>query len=150
MVELSSVIWILLISARLPTGAIRFAKDGSWDATLPPLPNPPVTDTPQENFGGTPPADLLTRCGWVGIDASSNPVDLSEEFLVEQWRELLRGVLYMLNNLLVDLLRRHTLFGQVIKNGIDFDGIPFETFVDVRGLDQVSEIRKTIQVLRTE
>jgi len=94
-------------------------------------------------------------------------VDLSEELLVEQWRELLESVLNMLNDLgrqlgdfertarenthlLVDLLRCHTLFGQVVKNVIDLDGVSLEAFVDVRGLDQVSEIRKPVQVLRTE
>ena len=91
--------WIFLISARLPTRTIRFVKDFGRDAALPPLPDPPVTDTPQENLGGAPPADLLTRCGRVGIDTSGNPMDLCEELLVEQWCELLRGVLNMLGDL---------------------------------------------------
>lgn len=167
LVEKRNLTWILLISARLPISAVRFVKYCSQDATLPPLANPPITDTPQENLGGTPSANLLTRCGWVGIDTPSNSVDLSEELLVEQWRELLESVLNMLNDLgrqlgdfertarenthlLVDLLRCHTLFGQVVKNVIDLDGVSLEAFVDVRGLDQVSEIRKPVQVLRTE
>lgn len=51
---------------------------------------------------------------------------------------------------LVYLLRCHTVLGQVIKKVIDFDGVSLEAFVDVTGLNQVSEIRKPVQVLRTE
>jgi hypothetical protein len=42
--------------------------------------------------------------------------------------------------LLVNLLRCHTVLSQVIKKDIDFDGVSLEAFVDVSGLDQVSEI----------
>lgn len=51
---------------------------------------------------------------------------------------------------LVDLFWCHAVLSQVIKKDIDFDGVPLETFVDVSGLDQVSEIRKPVQVLRKE
>jgi len=41
---------------------------------------------------------------------------------------------------LVDLLRCHAVLGQVIKKDIDFDSVSLEAFVDVTGLNQVSEI----------
>lgn len=91
--------WILLISARLPISAVQFAKVCGWNAAFPPLSDPPITDTPHKNLGGTPPADLLARCGWVGIDAPGDPVDLCEEFLIEQRFELFRGVLNVLGDL---------------------------------------------------
>jgi hypothetical protein len=65
--------WILLIPASLSARAIWFIKDNSRNATLPPFPDPPVTDSPHENFCSTPPADPLTGCGWVGVDTSGNP-----------------------------------------------------------------------------
>jgi hypothetical protein len=159
--------WVLLISARFPTSAAWLAKDRSRNAAFPPLPDPPITDTPQENLGGAPPADLLTRCGWVGINTSGHPVDLGEELLVEQRCELFGGVLDVLNDLgkglggfladctrngyfLVNLLRGHTVLSQIIKKDVDFNGVPLEAFVDVSGLDQISEIGKAVQVLRTE
>jgi hypothetical protein len=37
--------------------------------------------------------------------------------------------------LLVDLLRCHTVLGQVIKKDVDFDGVSLETFIDVTGLN---------------
>jgi hypothetical protein len=41
----------------------------------------------------------LTRGGRVGISTSGNAVNLSEEVLVEQWSELFRGVLNLVDNL---------------------------------------------------
>ena len=118
--------WIFLIPTRLPTSAVRFVEERSRYVSLTPLPDPPITDTPQENLGCTPPANLLTRRGWIRIDTSGNPVDLSEELLNEEWCELLRGVLNVLDDLderfrgfranctrrtylLVDLLRCYTM-----------------------------------------
>jgi len=94
-------------------------------------------------------------------------VDLCEELLVEQRCELFRGVFNVLDDLgrrsgvfrakhagsthfLVDLLRCHTVLSQVIKKDIDFDSVSLKAFVNVSGLDQVSKIRKSIQVLGTE
>ena len=51
---------------------------------------------------------------------------------------------------LVDLLRRHTVLGYVVKKSFDFDGVSFEAFVHISSLDKVPEIRKPVQVLRTE
>lgn len=51
---------------------------------------------------------------------------------------------------LVDLLRCHTVLGQVIKKDIDFDSVSLEAFVDVTSLNQVSEIREPVQVLRAK
>jgi len=56
----------------------------------------------------------------------------------------------MLDDFLVDLLRCHAVLGQVIKKDIDLDGVSLKAFVDVTGLNQVSEIRESVQVLRTE
>lgn len=91
--------WVLLISARLSITTVWFVKDCSRNTTLLPLPNPPIADTPQENLGGTPPANLLTRRGWVGVNTPGYPVNLSEELLVKKWCELFRGVLNVMNDL---------------------------------------------------
>jgi len=91
--------WIFLVSARFPTSAVRFIEDCGRNAALPPLPDPPVADTPQENLCSAPPADLLAGCGRVWINTSGNPMDLCEELLVEQRCELFRGVLNMLDDL---------------------------------------------------
>ena len=42
------------------------------------------------------------------------------------------------------------MLSYVIEKSLDFDGISLETFVDIRSLDKVREIRKPVQVLRTE
>lgn len=135
MIKLPRMIWVFLISARLPTGTVWFVKDRGRNAALSPLPDPPVADTPQENLGGAPPADLLTRCSRVGINTSGDPVDLCEELLFEQRCELFSGILNMLDDFLVDLLRCHAVLGQVIKKDIDFDGVSLKAFVDVTGLN---------------
>jgi len=135
MIKLSRVIWIFLIPASLPARAVWFVKNSSRNAALPPFPNPPVANPPHENLGSTPPADPLTGCSWVGIDTSGNPVDLCEELLVKQRCELFGGILNVLDDFLVDLLWCHTVFSQIIKKDIDFDGVSLKTFIDVGGLD---------------
>jgi len=150
MIKFSCVVRILLISARFTAGTVRLIEDGSRNDALPPLPDPPLTDTPQKYLGGTPPTDLLAGGGWVGIDASGNPVNLGEEVLVKQRCELFRGVLNLLNDFLINLPGCHKVLGQVIKKHLDFDGVSLKAIVNICGLDEVSEVRVSVQVLRVE
>lgn len=42
------------------------------------------------------------------------------------------------------------MLSQVIKNDVDFNCVPLEALVDVGRLDQISEVREPVQVLRTK